>query len=162
MFLYLFFTLLSSATVVDEAVAFSMDCAGVGVCGRWVIEGKLLKNVRRHTNCKMFPLTSNSSSKLALPWVCIFSTCFRKASKAPSFKTNLSLLLVAPVGRCTETMHYSVHMVRDSCNSTAQKDRVTEEKEQRPSSNSGPMLYRRVSAMRATDPSRDPLSPIIL
>ena len=37
-----------------------------------------------------------------------------------------------------------------------------EKKDQRPSSNSGPMLYRRVSAMRAIDPSRDPPSPIAL
>ena len=35
-------------------------------------------------------------------------------------------------------------------------------KDQRPSSNSGPTLYRGVPAMRAIDPSRDPLSPITL
>ena len=34
-------------------------------------------------------------------------------------------------------------------------------KDQRPSSNSGPTLYRGVSATRAIDPSRDPLSRAI-
>ena len=35
-------------------------------------------------------------------------------------------------------------------------------KDQQPSSNSGPVLYRKVSATRATNPSRDPPSPIAL
>ena len=42
---------------------------------------------------------------------------------------------------------------------TAQKGVATGEEDQQPSSNSGPMLYHRVSTKQATDPGRDPSSP---
>ena len=42
---------------------------------------------------------------------------------------------------------------------TAQKEKATGEKDQRLPSNSGPTLYRGVSAMRATETGRDPSSP---
>ena len=45
---------------------------------------------------------------------------------------------------------------------TAPKEKATGEKDQQPRSNSGPTLYLGVSAMRVTETSRDPLSPIAL
>ena len=47
-----------------------------------------------------------------------------------------------------------------SCKSTALENRATGGKDQRPSSNSGPTLYRGISATRATDPGQDLSSTI--
>ena len=53
---------------------------------------------RRNSNPTTDRLTLNSASKLALPWACMLSTCFRKASYAPSFTTDLSPLPALPTG----------------------------------------------------------------
>ena len=106
MFLYLFFTLLSSATVVDEAVAFSIDCAWYGcVCVCVLGRGKqstYQEDTSNEAMVKQHTLTLNSASKLDLPCECICSTCFRKPSNAALFIRGLSPLLIAPGGRRTD------------------------------------------------------------
>ena len=82
---------------------------------------------------------------------CMRNECKPKPTRLFQFSVNLSLSVRELVKTCS-----------DSCESTAQKERATGEKDQQPSSNSGPTLYHRVIATRATDPGQDLLSPIAL
>ena len=76
----------------------------------------------------------------------------------------MRFLLVEICCTCVRASYIFYTGTRIVCcmDSTPQKEMVTGERDQRKSLNSGPAVYCRISATRATDPDSDPSSPVAI